>query len=95
MEEYVLSEGHEDYPTNPYSIDSIQHLAFSEACGDYEPDDNEEESELDIALEQYYTPFDEEYAVASNEGSVDKNPYAPNTKAYTQWLSGFWAGFDE
>lgn len=41
MEEYVLSEGHEDYPVNPYSVDSIQHLAFSEACGDYEPEDEE------------------------------------------------------
>lgn len=55
----------------------------------------ESQSELDLVLEVFNTPFDEGYAVASNKGSVDKNPYAPNTKAYTQWLSGFWAGFDE
>lgn len=55
----------------------------------------EEQSELDLVSEVYNTPFDQGYAVGSNQGSVDKNPYPFNTSAYDRWLSGFWTGFDE
>lgn len=40
MEASVLNDG--DCPINPFRIGTIEHLAYTEGCGDYEPPDEDQ-----------------------------------------------------